>query len=106
MRNAVRRYRTLLAAPGVRGVLVSSLIGRLPIGMGMLLFVLVVHAGTGSYAIGGLAAAANSAATAVFGPPLGRLSDRGHAALILVTTGALQAAALIGLVVALRVHTP
>ncbi|HEY1488275.1 MAG TPA: MFS transporter [Micromonosporaceae bacterium] len=102
MRNAARRYRTLLAARGVRSLLVSSLIGRLPIGMGMLLFILVVHAGTGSYTVGGLAAAANSLATAFFGPPLGRLADRGHAALILVVTGVLQAASLVGLVIALK----
>jgi MFS family permease len=102
MRDAAHRYRTLFAAHGVRNVLASSLIGRLPIGMGMLLFILVVHAGTGSYAIGGLAAAANSVATAIFGPPLGRLADRGHAALILVVTGILEAASLVGLVVALK----
>jgi MFS family permease len=102
MRKAATRYRTLLAAHGVRSLLASSLVGRLPIGMGMLLFILVVHAGTGSYPVGGLAAAANSLATAGFGPPLGRLADRGHAALILIITGVLQAAALVGLVVALK----
>lgn len=102
MREAASRYRALLAAPGVRSLLTSSFVGRLPVGMGILLFVLVVHAGTGSYAIGGLAAAANAAATAIFGPLLGRLSDRGHAALILITTGILQAASLIGLVIALK----
>src|SRR5215475_4933156 len=104
MRKAARRYRTLLTAPGVRTLFASSLIGRLPVGMAMLLFVLVVHAGTGSYTIAGLAAAANSAATALCGPPLGRLSDRGHAALILVLTGIAQCATLIALVVALKWH--
>jgi MFS family permease len=102
MRNAARRYRTLLAARGVKTLLLTSLIGKLPIGMGMLLFILVVHTGTGSYSVGGLAAAANSLATAFCGPPLGRLADRGHAALILVATGILQAASLVGLVVALK----
>jgi MFS family permease len=102
MRKATRRYRTLLAAPGVRSLLVTTLIGRLPVGMGMLLFILVVHAGTGSYSVGGLTAAANALATAFCGPPLGRLADRGHAALILVITGALQATFLVGLVVALK----
>jgi MFS family permease len=104
MRKAARRYRTLLTAPGVRTLFASSLIGRLPVGMAMLLFVLVVHAGTGSYTIAGLAAAANAAATAFCGPPLGRLSDRGHASLILVLTGLAQGATLVGLVVALRMH--
>ena len=104
MRKAAHRYRNLLAAHGVRSLLAASFIGRLPVGMGMLLFVLVVHAGTGSYAVAGLAAAANAAATAFFAPPLGRLSDRGHAALILIVTGILQAGSLIGLIIALHAH--
>ena len=104
MGKATRRYHTLFVAPGVRTLFASSLIGRLPVGMAMLLFVLVVHAGTGSYTIAGLAAAANAAATAFCGPPLGRLSDRGHASLILVLTGLAQGATLVGLVVGLRMH--
>ncbi len=104
MRTAARRYRSLLAAPGVRSLFASSLIGRLPVGMGMLLFVLVVHAGTGSYPIAGLAAAANAAATACCGPALGRLSDRGHASLVLVLTGTAQCLTLALLVIALRTH--
>jgi MFS family permease len=72
--------------------------------MGMLLFILVVHAGTGSYSIAGLTAAANATATAIFAPLLGRAADRGHAALILCVSGILQACSLIGLVVALRMH--
>jgi len=104
MMTAARRYRALFRVPGVRRLFASSLIGRLPIGMTMLLFVIVVHAGTGSYAVSGLAAAANSLATAVCAPMIGRLSDRGHAALILAVTGVAQALALVGLVVTLRLH--
>jgi MFS family permease len=102
MRKAALRYRSLLVTPGVRGIFAFSLVGRLPIGMSTLLFVLVVHAGTGSYALAGLAAAANACATALCGPLLGRLSDRGHAALILTLSGIAQAASLVGLVVALK----
>jgi MFS family permease len=106
MRTAARRYHALLVAPGVRPVFITSLIGRLPIGMATLLFVLVVHAGTGSYAIAGLAAAADSAATAAFGPLLGRLADRGYAPVVLVATGLAQGAALITLVIVLHAHLP
>jgi MFS family permease len=106
MRTAARRYHALFVAPGVRPVFIASLIGRLPIGMATLLFVLVVHAGIGSYAIAGLAAAANSAATAAFGPPLGRLADRGHASIVLVTTGLAQGAAFVVLVIVLHAHVP
>ncbi len=106
MRTAARRYRALFVAPGVGPVFIASLIGRLPIGMATLLFVLVVHAGIGSYAVAGLAAAANSAATAAFGPPLGRLADRGHASIVLVTTGLAQGAAFVALVFVLHAHVP
>jgi MFS family permease len=104
MRKAARRYHALFTAPGVRNVFAASIVGRLPVGMAMLLFVLVVHAGTGSYAVAGLAAAANSAATALFGPTMGRLADRGHTALLLVVTGLAQGASLVALVFALRGH--
>jgi MFS family permease len=104
VRRAARRYHTLFTAPGVRNLFAASITGRLPVGMAMLLFVLVVHAGTGSYQVAGLAAAANSAATALFGPTMGRLADRGHAAPLLVITGLAQGAALAGLVFALRGH--
>lgn len=68
MRTAVRRYRALFATPGALRVALPSLLGRLPIGMSTLLFVLVVYAGTGSYGAAGLATAANSALTAVTAP--------------------------------------
>lgn len=102
MRTAVRRYRALFATPGVLRVALPSLIGRLPIGMSTLLFVLVVQAGTGSYGAAGLATAANAALTAVTAPTLGRLADRGRPVAVLASTGVAQAALLGALVVALR----
>jgi MFS family permease len=102
MRRSARRYRALLTAPGVTNLLSASLVGRLPVGMAMLMFVLVVHDGTGSYPLAGFAAAVNAAATAFTAPPLGRLSDRGHAALVLVVTGVAEAAALVALVLGLK----
>lgn len=102
MRTAVTRYRALFATPGVLRVALPSLLGRLPIGMSTLLFVLVVYAGTGSYGAAGLATAANSALTAVTAPALGRLADRGRAVAVLVSTGLAQAALLVALVLALR----
>jgi MFS family permease len=104
--ETLRRYRDLLRTPGVVRVAVPSLVGRLPIGMLTLLFVLVVAAGTGSYAAAGLATAANSAMTAAAGPALGRLADRGHAVAVLVCCGLSQAALLVALVLALRSGAP
>jgi MFS family permease len=102
MKNGARRYRTLLSAPGAANLMTASVVGRLPVGMAMLLFVLVVHAGTGSYTVAGLAAAVNAASTSFAAPLLGRLSDRGHAAWVLIGTGIAQGAALIALVIGLK----
>ncbi|GIF74781.1 MFS transporter [Asanoa siamensis] len=106
MRPGLRRYRDLFRTPGFVRIAVPSLVGRLPIGMLTLLFVLVVAAGTGSYGAAGLATAANSALTALVGPFLGRLADRGRAAAVLAWCGPAQAALLVVLVVALRGGAP
>ncbi len=102
MKTAARRYRRLLRVPGARNLMISSLVGRLPVGMAMLMFVLVVHAGTGSYTVAGLAAAVNAGSTSFSAPLLGRLSDRGHAAWVLIGTGLAEGAALVALVVGLK----
>jgi MFS family permease len=102
VRIAVQRYQALFANPGVVRVLLASLIGRLPMGMSTLLFVLVVHAGTGSYRVAGLATAANSAVMAVTSPLLGRWADRGRAGFVVAASGIAQALALVALVSSLR----
>jgi MFS family permease len=104
--TAARRYRALLVIPGVKRVTVPSVIGRLPYGMITLLFVIAVHHGTGSYAIAGLATAANSALTAATGPWLGRLADRGHAPAVLTICGLGNALLLCGMVFALMAGAP
>jgi MFS family permease len=100
--TAARRYRALFATPGAARVLLPSIVGRLPMGMSTLLFVLLVHQGTGSYPVAGLATAANAALMAVSGPLLGRLADAGRAATALAVAGVAQAIILIGLVASLR----
>ncbi len=50
------RYRALVTNRVTR-VVFAGLFGRLPVGMSTLLFVLVVYAGTDSYAVAGYAAA-------------------------------------------------
>ncbi len=99
--TAARRYRALLIVPGVKRVTVPSVIGRLPYGMITLLFVISVHHGTGSYAVAGLATAANSAFTALTAPWLGRLADRGRAPEVLAITGIANGILLCGMVFAL-----
>jgi len=65
--------------PGPRGLLVSSVVARIP--AAMLSLALLVHAQrlTGSYAVAGLVTGAYGAAVGLGGPLLGRLADRrGH----------------------------
>lgn len=104
--TAARRYRALIASPGVARVALPSLIGRLPYGMATLVFILAVQHGTGSYAVAGIATGAHSAITAFTSPWLGRLCDRGHAVAVLRVTGLLYALLLSGMVVALWTHQP
>ena len=106
MRTAIRRYRVLFGTPGVARVALPSIVGRLPIGMYTLLFVLVVAEGTGSYAAAGLATAANSAATAFVSPVLGRIADRGRADAVLAICGVGEASLLVAMVLALRADAP
>lgn len=100
----MQRYQALFANPGVLRVLLPSLIGRLPVGMSTLLFVLVVHVGTGSYRIAGLATAANSAVMAITSPLLGRWADRGRAATVVAASGVAQAIAMVALVASLQLR--
>jgi MFS family permease len=69
-------YRPILATPGLKALLVSSVVARLPIGFETLGIVLLVRATTGSFAIAGAAAAASNLVAAATAAPLGRLVDR------------------------------
>ncbi|BCJ73120.1 MFS transporter [Catellatospora sp. IY07-71] len=102
--TAARRYRALIASPGVARVALPSLIGRLPYGMATLVFILAVQHGTGSYAVAGIATGVHSAITAFTAPWLGRLCDRGHAVAVLRATGILYGVLLTGMVAALATH--
>lgn len=87
----------LLRSPGVPGVVLPSVLARLPVGMTTVLLVLLVQQRTGSYRVAGLAVALNSLAFAAVSPWYGRLADRGHAALVIAAAGVLQVPAMAGL---------
>ncbi|MES2210902.1 MAG: MFS transporter [Chloroflexota bacterium] len=69
-------YGEVLRAPGARLLILFGLIGRAPSAMIPLALVLAIVALSGSYGIGGLAAAAYTLAGAAAGPTLGRRVDR------------------------------
>ncbi|MEY3020524.1 MAG: hypothetical protein RLZZ272_1508 [Actinomycetota bacterium] len=69
-------YRTLIALPGARTLLVGGLLGRLPTSMLPVTIVIAGEGATGSYAVGGAASAGFSLAAALAAPLTGRLVDR------------------------------
>lgn len=98
------RYREFLAAPGAVRLLVSSLAGRLPLGMSSLAVLLLVHLHTGSFATAGVAVGAFTLSSAVTTPIQGRLADRIGGPPVLITCALAQAAGMVTLVLAAELH--
>ena len=68
-------YRSVLTRPGALAFSAAGMVGRLPLSMAGLGMLLLVHADSGSYGLGGSVAAAYLVADAVVALPLGRLVD-------------------------------
>jgi MFS family permease len=94
------RYREFLALPGTARLLVSSLAGRLPLGMSSLAILLLVRDQAGSFAIAGLAVGAFTLSSAATTPAQGRLVDRIGGPPVLVGFAIAQVVAMGGVVVA------
>ncbi len=99
-------YRVLLRPPGSRRLLLTALLGRLPIGIFSLAIVLVVREHTGSFAQAGAASAAFAIGAGLVAPLQGRLVDRFGQPAVLVPSALLNAAALIGLVATANQDAP
>lgn len=111
----MRVYTSILGTPGIAILLLTTLVGRLPIGINGLAVLLYVREISGSYAVAGLVTGALALGSALGAPLQGRLVDRrgermliplasGHAAGLLLLwalgsvaapTGALAGAALL-----------
>lgn len=84
----MRVYASILGTPGIAILLVSTLIGRLPIGINGLAVLLYVREISGSYAIAGLVTGALALGSAIGAPLQGRLVDRrGERMLIPLASG-------------------
>jgi MFS family permease len=94
----IARHRALFSVPGLRRLLVSSLLGRLPSGMFSLAILLFVHGRTGSFLAAGLAVGGFTLAGALVGPLLGRLVDRSGQTRVLLPAATAQALLLVALV--------
>ncbi len=93
-------YVTLIRGSRSFGVVTTSVIGRMPIGMLSLALVLHMRAATGSYVAAGAAAAGYALGSGAGSPLLGRLADRLGQRPVLLATAAGGALPLVALVAA------
>jgi predicted MFS family arabinose efflux permease len=98
-------YGPVLSAPGARRLVLSSVAGRLPLGMTLALL-LLVRDSTGSFGPAGAVVGAYGIASSAGGPLLGRLVDRLGQTRVLLPAAVLNAAALVAIVVAARADAP
>jgi MFS family permease len=103
---SLRAYRLLLRPPGIPRLVVSVLIGRIPIGIFSLAIVLLVRQQTGSFAQAGAASAAWAIGAGIVAPLQGRLVDRFGQPEVLLPSTLLNAAAVGGIVLAARAGQP
>jgi MFS family permease len=96
------RYRVLLSHPGVPRLVVSVVIGRIPIGIFSLAIVLLVRQETHSFAQAGAASAAWALGAGVVAPLQGRLVDRFGQPAVLIPSTLLNAGAVAGVVLGAR----
>lgn len=93
----LRRYRALFAVPDVRATMLSSIAGRMPIGLAGLGILLFVQGRAGSFALAGTASALYVLGLGLVAPVLGRLIDRLGPRPVLSTCAVLYPAALVAL---------
>lgn len=98
----LRRYRTLFRIPGLRAAFLSSVVGRLPIGIAGLAILLYVQGTSHSFAQAGVASALYVLGLAAAAPLLGRLIDHVGAGPVLTACSALYPAALLMLIIAVE----
>lgn len=88
-------FGRVLRAPFVPWLAVTSTLARLPYGVDALAILLYVQDRTGSFATGGLVAAANAVVVALTTPLLGRLVDRVGQTKVLIATAFTHACGVI-----------
>ena len=99
-------YRVLVRPPGATRLIVSLLIGRIPIGIFSLAIVLLVRAETGSFAQAGAASAAWAVGAGVLAPIQGRLVDRFGQPAVLIPSTLANAVAVAGVILCARNDAP
>jgi MFS family permease len=99
-------YRTALTAPGTRGPVITSLLGRLPIAMVGLALMLYVQQETGSFAAAGLVSAGALIGVACGSVAQGRVMDRVGPSVPLYIMSGVFAVLVAVEVTAIELHAP
>ncbi|WP_408014145.1 MFS transporter [Saccharopolyspora elongata] len=99
-------YRTALTAPGARGPVITSLLGRLPIAMVGLALMLYVQRQTGSFAAAGLVSAGALIGVACGSVAQGRVMDRVGPTIPLYVMSGVFATLVAIEVVVIELHAP
>ncbi|PWW65957.1 MFS transporter [Actinokineospora spheciospongiae] len=99
-------YRAALTAPGARGPVLTSLLGRLPVAMIGLAMLFYVQDATGSFASAGLVSAAALVGVAIGSVAQGRIMDRVGPTLPLLVTATLFALVVTASVLAVESGAP
>ena len=96
----VSKYRSVLSVPGSPGLMLSALVGRMPLGMSSLAILLLVRGTHHSYTIAGVSVGAYAFASAGSAPIQGRLIDRFGRMRVMIPMAVAQAIVLVGFVLA------
>ena len=96
----VSKYRSVLSVPGSPGLMLSALVGRMPLGMSSLAILLLVRGTHHSYTIAGVAVGAYAFASAASAPMQGRLIDRFGRMRVMIPMAVAQAIVLVAFVLA------
>jgi predicted MFS family arabinose efflux permease len=99
-------YRSFLAIPGARRLLLSAVTTRMPNGMVSLSVVLLLHSRSGSFALPGIAVGSFALCSAAMSPLQGMLVDRLGQPRVLAWCAIGQGTALVALVLAVRANLP
>jgi MFS family permease len=97
--RGIAAYRSVLATPRVRPLILAALLARMPISMGAVGMILFVHGETGSFGTAGIVTGAFTIGIGVTGPILARLIDRRGTRPVIIPGALVTAAALVAVVI-------